>query len=177
MMAITLQGRSRHGIVPAIATSWLLNGFAVEKGENMNNFSSRTGWLAVALTIMIAALVGQPAVAKDDTNHPLRILKAKVDTDGRSGFNPGGRGSLSIWIKNAADVTVDGITVTVELYNDRRRKMNTLTKDIDALDAGEKRIVTFEWDEFEEVKPKYFVEYYSRGKQKTKFEGDQPDYS
>ena len=143
----------------------------------MKNLNSRAGWLALALTLMVAALVGQPAAAKDNTNHPIRVLKAKVDSNGRASFNPGGRGSLSIWLKNSAEVTVDGIVVTVELYSDRRRKVNTLTKDVDQLTAGEKKIVTFEWDEFEEVKPRYYVEYYSRGKQKTKFEGDQPDYS
>jgi hypothetical protein len=146
----------------------------------MKNLSSRTSWLAIALTLAVVTLLGQPAVAKKGDgpgNHPIRILKAKVDNDSRGGgFNQGGRASLSIWLKNAAEVTVDGIVVTVDLYDDRRRKVNTLTREIDPLDAGEKKIITFEWDEFEEVKPRYYVEYYSRGKQKTKFEGDRPDY-
>lgn len=137
----------------------------------------KTNWLVIALTLMVATLMGQPAAANDNpSDHPIRILKAKIDVDSRGGFNKGGRASMSIWMKNAAEVTVDGITITVELYDDRRRKVNTLTRDIEPLDAGEKRIVTFEWDEFEEVKPRYYVEYYSRGKQKAKFEGDDPDY-
>lgn len=144
----------------------------------MNLLRLKSGWLTLAVTLMVAVLMGQPTIAKDNpSDHPIRVLKAKVDTENRGGFNKGGRATLSIWLKNAAEVTVDGLAVTVDLYDNRRRKINTLTRELEPLDAGEKRIVVMEWDELEEVKPRFYIEYYARGKQKNKFEGETPSWN
>ncbi len=144
----------------------------------MKLLSSKTGWLTLAFALMITVFAGQTAVAKDNpSDHPIKVLKAKVDMENRSGFGRGGRATMSIWLKNSAEVTVDGIVVTVDLYTDRRRKINTLTQEVEPLDGGEKSIVVVEWDELEEVKPRFYIEYYARGKQKNKFEGDTPSWN
>ncbi|MFA5506996.1 MAG: hypothetical protein WC314_18755 [Vulcanimicrobiota bacterium] len=143
----------------------------------MKFLSYGTGLLSIVLTLLAAVLLGQPAIARDNpSDHPIKVLKAKIDGQSR-GFDRGGRGTLSIWLKNAAEVTVDGIVVSVDLYDNRRRKINTLTKEVEPLAGGEKTIVVVKWDEFEEVKPRFYIEYFSRGNQKTKFEGDTPSWN
>ena len=133
-------------------------------------------WTLSALSLLCLAVLA-PASA-ETTDHPLRILKARFQNDQSRGMGFSARGNLTIWMQNAVGVTVDGIAVEVELYNDRGRKVDTLKKDIKDLAGGEKKVITFRWDVpgEERVKPRFFVEYNRRGKQKARFEGEPPNW-
>ena len=75
-------------------------------------------------------------------------------------------------------MVVDGVEIEVELYNDSKRKVETLKRTIDKLEPGQKQVITFRWDVVAEdnVKPKFFVSYNARGSQKARFEGDSPSW-
>ncbi len=131
------------------------------------------------LASVLAILVIQPATAKNNpTDHPIRVLKARYQNDQSRGGLSSARGNMTIWLQNSVGVTVDGIEIEVELYNDRGRKVETLKKKIDKLDAGEKKIVTFRWDVIAEkqVKPKFFIEYNAGTAKKPRFQGDSPTW-
>jgi hypothetical protein len=133
----------------------------------------------VLLAAAIAALMAFPATADNNpANHPIRVLKARYQNDQSTSGMSSSRGNLTIWLQNGADVAVDGVEVEVELYNDRNRKVETLRKSVDTLEAGEKKIVTFRWDIIAErtIKPRFYVEYNARGTQKARFEGDSPSW-
>lgn len=138
----------------------------------------KTLGLVLALFAVLTAVLPAQADNNNPSDHPIKILKARYQND-RSRATTSARGNLTIWMQNAADVTVDGVEVEVELYNDRDRKVETLRKKVDTLNAGEKKVITFRWDVVAEssVKPRFYVEYNSRGTQKTRFEGDTPNWN
>jgi len=141
-------------------------------------FSKGQVW-GFLLTVAVAAVLAYPALANDNpADHPLRILKARYQNDSTRGAAASAKGNLTIWMQNSVGVAVDGIEIEVELYNDRKRKVETLRRDIGLLEAGEKKIITFRWDVIAEdsVKPRFFVEYNRRGNQKARFEGDSPNW-
>ena len=145
----------------------------------MTHLNQKAKLLGIALATLLAVLASSPVVARDNpSDHPIRILKARVQNDQARGGNSA-RGNLTIWMQNSANVTVDGIEVEVELYNNRKRKVETLRRKVDSLDSGEKKVVTFRWDVVAEddVTPRFFVEYNSRGTQKTRFEGETPSWN
>jgi hypothetical protein len=112
--------------------------------------------------------------------HPLRVLKARYQNDNlRGSANTSARGNLTIWLQNITSVVVDGIDIEVELYNGNKRKVDTLKRNVDKLDPGEKKVLTFRWDVVaeDEVKPRFFIEYNARGNQKERFEGDTPTWN
>lgn len=143
--------------------------------SHAHNFKLFFGLGLIAL-ICLAAV--SPVSAKDNpADHPLHVLKARYQNDTNRGSGMSARGNLTIWLKNAADATVDGVEIEVELYNDRGRKVETLRKKVEDLGAGEKKVITFRWDVVAEknVKPRFYVEYNRRGTQKARFEGESPN--
>lgn len=145
----------------------------------MKSFNLSPRLWGALLVSLLAISVALPATARDNpSDHPIKVLKARYQNDQSRGGSSSARGNLTIWLKNAVGVTVDGIEIEVELYNDRRRKVETLRRKIDKLEGGEKKVVTFRWDVIAEkdVKPKFFIEYNSRGNQKSRFEGDSPNW-
>lgn len=137
------------------------------------------GLLALTLCFMLSAVQQASAEGKEfKGDHPLRVLKARAQNDNLRGGSSSARGNLTIWLQNITSVVVDGVEIEVELYNDSKRKVETLKRTIDKLEAGEKKVVTFRWDVVAEdhVKPRFFVSYNSRGNQKSKFEGDSPSW-
>lgn len=142
----------------------------------VQNLKAAIGFGIVALLCLAASL---PVSAKDNpSDHPIRVLKARYQNDGARGSGSSARGNLTIWLQNAADATVDGVEIEVELYNDRGRKVETLRRKIEDLGAGAKKVVTFRWDVVAEshVKPRFYVEYNRRGTQKGRFEGESPNW-
>lgn len=145
-----------------------------------SRFSRRwtTGFLAVAF--LLSALIGASAQDKEfKGEHPLRVLKARAQNDSvRGGSSVSARGTLTVWVQNYTSVVVDGVEMEVELYNDNRRKVDTIKRNIDKLEPGEKKVITFRWDVVAEdnVKPRFFIEYNARGNQKARFEGDTPTW-
>jgi len=136
-------------------------------------------FLGVAFVLAFSVLLSYPTLAKDSiSDHPIRILKARYQNDASRGGAASTRGNLTIWLQNQVDVTVDGVEIEVELYNDRNRKVETLRKKVEDLGPSEKKVVTFRWDVIAEtsVKPKFFVEYNFRGNQKARFEGESPNW-
>lgn len=145
----------------------------------MNLLFSKTKLLAIVTTAVIALLATLPAAARDNpADHPIKVLKARYQNDHSRGNSMSARGTMTVWMQNAADLPVDGIVIEVDLYNNRRRKVETLKREVEMLEPGQKRVITFSWDVLaeREVKPRFFIEYYSRGKQKTRFEGDSPNW-
>lgn len=142
--------------------------------KTKNKFS----WTAVLLSLCCLALA-LPTMARDNpADHPIRILKARYQNDSsRSGMGSA-KGNLTIWMQNSVNVTVDGIEIEVDLYNNRGRKVETLRKKVKDLGPGEKKVLTFRWDVVAEdyVKPRFYVEYNRRGNQKARFEGDSPTW-
>jgi hypothetical protein len=140
-------------------------------------------WVAsvAALCFALFAMVG---VRAEDSGkefkgeHPLRVLKARAQNDAIRGNAASARGSLTIWLQNPTSVVVDGISIDVDLYNNNKRKVDSLHRDIDKLEPGEKKVITFRWDVVAEteVKPRFFIEYNARGSQKERFEGDSPSW-
>ena len=140
-------------------------------------------WLAPALLavcLVFAVLSSASAEDKDFTgDHPVRVLKARAQTDNiRGGGAVSAKGNLTIWLQNPTSVIVDGIALDVELYNGNKRKVETLHREIDKLEPGEKKVITFRWDVVaeNEVHPRFFIEYNARGNQKERFEGDTPSW-
>ena len=134
--------------------------------------SMRTwGTIAVVLATLSLAFPAQ-AKKSDSRNHPLRVLKSRYQNDQSRGESGSARGNLTVWLQNAVGVPVDGIELEVELYNDRRRKVETLKKTVGSMAAGKKKVLTFRWDIVAEdvVKPKIFILYNARGNQKARFE-------
>lgn len=143
-------------------------------------FSNIKTLIGLGLMAVVLLAVSLPASAKDNpSDHPIRVLKARYQDDTTHGGGMSARGSLTIWLQNAADLTVDGIEIEVDLYNDRGRKVETLHKKVEDLNGGAKKVVTFRWDVVAEdhVKPRFFVEYNVRGNQKARFEGDSPNWN
>ena len=135
------------------------------------------GVIGLVLASLVAVSLATPAAADSDVDHPIKVLKARYQSNGGGGLGSS-KGTMTIWLKNLVGVTVDGIEIEVELYNDRRRKVETLKKKIGELGAGEKKVVTFTWDVLAEKieKPRFFIEYNARGNQKSRFEGDSPNW-
>ncbi len=135
----------------------------------------------LALTLCLALSAVQPVSAEGKEfkgDHPLRVLKARAQNDNLRGGGSTARGNLTIWLQNITSVVVDGVEIEVELYNNNKRRVETLKRTIDKLEPGEKKVITFRWDVVAEdhVTPRFFVSYNSRGNQKTKFEGDSPSW-
>ncbi len=144
-----------------------------------NYFLSVRTLLRVGVALFtVLALLAPASADKDFTGeHPIRVLKArKQNESNRGGHSAAARGNLTLWLHNPTSVVVDGVRVEVELYNDSRRRVETLRRDIEDLQPGEKRVVTFRWDVLAErsVDPRFFIEYNARGAQKARFEGDSP---
>jgi hypothetical protein len=136
--------------------------------------------LLLAATFLLSTLTGVKADEKDFTgDHPLRILKARAQRDNIQGSSAvSTRGNLTLWLQNPTSVIVDGIGIDVELYNDNRRKVDTLRREIGKMDPGEKKVITFRWDVVaeDEIHPRFFIEYNARGNQKERFEGETPTW-
>ncbi len=132
--------------------------------------------IGLALSLIVSLLL--PASAEKDYSgdHPLRVLKARKQGDQARSSAGSAKGNLTIWLQNPTSVVVDGVEVEVELYNDNRRKVDTLRRKLDDFQPGEKRVVTFRWDVLAEryVEPRFFIEYNARGAQKARFEGESP---
>ena len=131
----------------------------------------------IAILGFILGLGGIASAKKDKRDHPLRVLKSRVQSNQGRTSVASARGNLTVWLQNTSNVTVDGIEMEIELYNDRNRKVETLRREIEDLEAGEKKVITFRWDVIAEksVTPKIFVEYKARGTQKARFEGRSPN--
>ena len=132
----------------------------------------------VVLLSLLCLAVALPSLARDNpADHPIRILKARYSNDSSRSMGSA-KGNMTIWMQNSVNVTVDGIEIEVELYNDRGRKVETLRKKVKDLNPGEKKVLTFRWDVVAEdtVKPRFYVEYNRRGNQKARFEGDSPNW-
>lgn len=150
----------------------------------MRNFKFKTKWLVAALTAVCLVLCAVDGVRADDEGkefkgeHPLRVLKARAENDNMRSSAASARGSLTIWLQNPTSVVVDGINIDVDLYNTNKRKVDTLRREIDKLEPGEKKVITFRWDVVaeQEVFPRFFIEYNARGTQKERFEGDSPSW-
>lgn len=127
----------------------------------------------VALATFALTLTGW---SEDKIDHPLKVLKAKMNNDAGRSSIMSSRGSMTVWLQNLADVPVDGVKMEVILYNDRNRPVETLTREIGELDAGKKEVLTFKWDVLAErsVKPRIFVYYNGGEPEPTKFEGEPP---
>ncbi len=137
------------------------------------------GLLALALCLVASTVSTAWAEGKEfKGDHPLRILKARAQNDNLRAGGASARGSLTIWLQNITSVVVDGVEIEVELYNDSKRKVETLKRTIDKLEPGQKQVITFRWDVVAEdnVKPRFFVSYNARGSQKARFEGDSPSW-
>ncbi len=133
----------------------------------------------LAVTCATVAFSQSASAEKDFTgDHPIRVLKARYESDNARGGGASAKGNITIWLQNATSVIVDGVDVEVDLYNDNKRKVDTLKRSIEPLEAGEKRVLTFRWDVIaeREVTPRFFIEYNSRGNQKTRFEGRPPTW-
>jgi hypothetical protein len=146
----------------------------------MNHFNTK--WKAatlLALGIFLASLMGAQADEREfKGDHPLRVLKARAQNDNLRGSVASAKGNLTIWLQNPTSVVVDGIGIDVELYNDNKRKVETLRREIEKLEPGEKKVITFRWDVVaeQEIHPRFFIEYNARGTQKERFEGDTPTW-
>lgn len=142
--------------------------------------ASKLGPILLAACFVLSALVGVQADDKEFSGeHPLRVLKARAQRDNvRGSAAVSARGNLTIWLQNYTSVIVDGITIEVELYNRSRRKVETLKRQVDKMEPGEKKVLTFRWDVVAEddVKPRFFIEYNARGNQKERFEGETPSW-
>ena len=134
-----------------------------------------------AVCMTLAFVAGASAEDKEFTGtHPLKILKARYQSENSNGSAAASaRGNLTVWIQNVTSVIVDGVDIDVELYNNRKRKVDTLKRNVDKLEPGEKKVLTFRWDVpgEEELSPRFFVEYNARGNQKERFEGDSPTWN
>ncbi len=134
----------------------------------------------LAVCFVLSALVAVQADDKEFSGeHPLRVLKARAQRDNvRGSAAVSARGNLTIWLQNYTSVIVDGVNIEVELYNKNRRKVETLKRTIEKMEPGEKKVITFRWDVVaeDEVNPRFFIEYNSRGNQKARFEGDTPSW-
>ncbi|MBI3925278.1 MAG: hypothetical protein HY319_07055 [Armatimonadetes bacterium] len=133
----------------------------------------------MALTVLCLALA--PVWARDEGKkedpgpHPIRVLKAKIDT-ARRGVGSS-RGSITIWLHNSAEVIVDGVKVEVELYTPQGRLIDTLSEEVGEIDPGTKKWVDLDWDlagEEVPMKPKIWVYYNGGGTKPTKFVGEPP---
>ncbi len=137
--------------------------------------------MAALTAALMSITLSSLATAQDDApaaGHPIRVMKARYEND-RSRGGASARGSCTVWLQNRAEVSVDGIEIELELYNDSRRKVETLKREIELLTAGEKKVLVFKWDipgESEVRRPRIFLSYNSRGRQKTRFEGDPPTW-
>lgn len=150
----------------------------------MKNRFLKAKWMAPALLAVCFLLSSLVAVQADEGkeykgDHPLRILKARAQNDNVRGAVANAKGSLTIWLQNPTSVIVDGVVVDVDLYNKNKRKVDTLHREIDKLDPGEKKVITFRWDVVaeDEIHPRFFIEYNARGNQKERFEGETPTWN
>lgn len=137
------------------------------------------GLLALAVCLAVSTMTAASAEEKEfKGDHPIRVLKARAQNDNLRSGAASARGNLTVWLQNITSVVVDGVEIEVELYNDSRRKVETLKRDIDKLEPGQKQVITFRWDVVaeENVKPRFFISYNARGNQKAKFEGDTPSW-
>ena len=137
------------------------------------------GFAALAFCLILGTVSAAVAEGKEfKGDHPLRVLKARAQNDNLRTGTASARGSLTIWLQNITSVVVDGVEVEVELYNDSKRKVETLKRNVDKLEPGQKQVLTFRWDVVAEdnVKPRFFISYNSRGSQKARFEGDSPSW-
>lgn len=141
----------------------------------------KKSWLGglLALAVMSVALSGVGSAADEpEGGHPIKVMKARYTND-RSRGGSSAKGNCTVWLKNKAEVSVDGIEVEVELYNDSRRKVETLKREIEVLTSGEKKVLTFKWDipgESTIRRPKIYLSYHSRGRQKTRFHSEPPTW-
>lgn len=150
----------------------------------MKNPFLKSKWLAPALVAVCFLLSSLAAVNADEGkeykgDHPLRILKARAQNDSERGAVASAKGNLTIWLQNPTSVTVDGVSIDVDLYNKNKRKVDTLHRDVDKLEPGEKKVITFRWDVVaeDEIHPRFFIEYNARGTQKERFEGETPTWN
>ncbi|GMU56027.1 MAG: hypothetical protein AMXMBFR33_51730 [Candidatus Xenobia bacterium] len=141
---------------------------------------NRNSLLALSCAFLVA-LVALAARADDDDKklkgkHPLAVLKGVINSD--NGTTLGAmRGDATIWLKNVSDVAVDGVKVEMVIYNGNNgRKLETLTKDIGELNAGDKKYLNFKWEIYgaTTIKPKVWVYYNGGGEEPVKFDGEPP---
>lgn len=82
----------------------------------------------------------------DPGPHPIKLLK--VIRDG----NPSGqqfgetRGSIEIWLQNAADADVDKVTLEVELWNKDGRFIEKIVRNIGTINANSRSIQKVKWN-------------------------------
>lgn len=139
--------------------------------------------LCCALLIATAALIAR---ADDDDDglkwkgkHPLAVLKGVFQADDNSSLGAM-KGEATLWVKNMSDVTVDGVVLELELYNGNNgRKLETLTKKVGEMPAGDKKYIQFKWEVFgaTTIKPKVWVYYNGGGEDPVKFNGEPPVWS
>lgn len=131
--------------------------------------------LAVALLAPLRA--DEKDNAPEDGKHPIAVLKGVFSND-LDGFNAI-RGDCTIWLKNLSDVTVDGVRMELELYNQSGKKVETLKKEIGEMEAGAKRYIPFEWEVYgaTSLKPRVWIYYNAGGEVPVKFEGNPPVWS
>lgn len=144
----------------------------------------KTLLLALCCAFLLGIVVAR--ADEDDDNglkwkgkHPLAVLKGVFQAD--NGTSIGAmKGEATIWIKNMSDVTVDGVKVDLELFNGNNgRKVETVTKKIGEMSAGDKKFLTFKWEVYGAMtlKPKVWVYYNGGGEELVKFDGEPPIWS
>lgn len=139
--------------------------------------SSLSTILKTLLCLAAVTVLVLPTQAKDSERHPIKLLKARMQASGRGSMGAS-KGNVTVWLQNVAGVTVDGVKVEVELYNDNRRLLDTLEKDVGEMTAGKKKVLTFKWDVISDdrIKPRIFVSYNAGRKKPVRFEGDTPTW-
>lgn len=138
-------------------------------------------WLLGLLMVtgLFLAVTGMSTAQEPAGGHPLYVMKARYVSERGTSALASARGNCTVWLRNKEEVTVDGIEIELHLYNDRRRQVETLKREIGALTAGEKKVVTFRWDipgEDEVERPRIWLSYNARGTQKARFEAEPPTW-
>ena len=133
--------------------------------------------LFTILLILTAALAVVAERRKSDPGpHPIRLLKAIVENNGRDiGMS---RGVVHLWVHNASDVAVDKCKVEVELFTRDNRLADKVTRDLGTIEPGNKKLQDIKWTIAgeEELKPRIWLLYNGGMDRLTQFEVETQNY-
>ncbi|HXE73860.1 MAG TPA: hypothetical protein VNO81_14450 [Candidatus Nitrosotenuis sp.] len=132
--------------------------------------------LAALAAVPILILLCAGAVrAGDEDQHPLVILRAEYSQEAGSTAGPS-RGKGTLWLRNLADVKVDGIKVEILMRSPSGRVRQKIVKEVGEIEAGKRAYVDWTWEDYsgETLRPEFWVLYNGGGQEPVRFQAEPP---
>lgn len=130
---------------------------------------------SLASAVLIAVLLAAFPARAQQLEHPLQVLKVHTEK-GREGEARASSGRGTIWLRNAADVAVDGVKVEIRMKTATGRTVQTIVREVGQVEAGRKKYVQYRWEDYRgrRLRPEIWIQYNGGQPEPVKFLAEPP---